>query len=636
MTMLELLELQARARAIRSQLAMEPVTKIEIDSDDENQGNTSKNPNKNASNSNSPSSKDRENTNSTSKSDSRNLKSKTNKKASTVTPDSEKVLEARNSYQQNSKPSKRIKLKRPNLGTRSEIKNDQSQSKAMLKSSEEIKKEIDNEHESSPDVIAMHPSPETVLLSSDSDNENNLSKHSAQNPKNDDEEKISNINKFSSRKDTNSPVKLSLETEELDYDDHVSDNDQLPLTAENNIEHKILKRQYRTNVQGELNASVDSDKEERASVDNESEISLSSESATEDWEDSIYEGIVNPDTNTGSRSAPEDLREKLTRKRQEESKKVNICSKVEKVTHGEKDNPSQNSLANEPSLTEKNNEQSYLQTSNVSGNSDDEGFVKEKSSSHESNSTDTEDDKINENKEPEKQNIEFTVDKLDESTSLTKSQKELEEVTPTKIIENSSAHESNEKKIKTTDSDTVANKLPENKISSFNSGSETSRESESENKDDTKNQTATIQAPVSADEDDTVCINVSSDDEKLTKEYENEENQSWDQRWLRSKKVTKVMASSKLGNKVRGKIKEKKMEEKKAAEEKERLEEVERRRQEEEEKKRQEVESNKNKIPEEQMGSVHHFKQLKLLNKLKEEQQKRAEKEAKQTDKKRK
>ena len=35
MTMLELLELQARARAIRSQLALEPVTKIELDSDDD-------------------------------------------------------------------------------------------------------------------------------------------------------------------------------------------------------------------------------------------------------------------------------------------------------------------------------------------------------------------------------------------------------------------------------------------------------------------------------------------------------------------------------------------------------------------------------------------------------------------------
>lgn len=39
MTMLELLELQARARAIRSQLALEPVTKIELDSDDDEQEN---------------------------------------------------------------------------------------------------------------------------------------------------------------------------------------------------------------------------------------------------------------------------------------------------------------------------------------------------------------------------------------------------------------------------------------------------------------------------------------------------------------------------------------------------------------------------------------------------------------------
>lgn len=35
MTMLELLELQARARAIRSQLALEPVTKIDLGESDE-------------------------------------------------------------------------------------------------------------------------------------------------------------------------------------------------------------------------------------------------------------------------------------------------------------------------------------------------------------------------------------------------------------------------------------------------------------------------------------------------------------------------------------------------------------------------------------------------------------------------
>lgn len=35
MSVLELLELQARARAIRSQLAMEPITKIEVKSDDD-------------------------------------------------------------------------------------------------------------------------------------------------------------------------------------------------------------------------------------------------------------------------------------------------------------------------------------------------------------------------------------------------------------------------------------------------------------------------------------------------------------------------------------------------------------------------------------------------------------------------
>jgi len=37
MSVLELLELQARARAIRSQLAMEPITKIEVKSDDDDE-----------------------------------------------------------------------------------------------------------------------------------------------------------------------------------------------------------------------------------------------------------------------------------------------------------------------------------------------------------------------------------------------------------------------------------------------------------------------------------------------------------------------------------------------------------------------------------------------------------------------
>lgn len=43
-SILELLELQARARAIRSQLALEPVTKIELDDSDEETVNKNKNP----------------------------------------------------------------------------------------------------------------------------------------------------------------------------------------------------------------------------------------------------------------------------------------------------------------------------------------------------------------------------------------------------------------------------------------------------------------------------------------------------------------------------------------------------------------------------------------------------------------
>lgn len=137
----------------------------------------------------------------------------------------------------------------------------------------------------------------------------------------------------------------------------------------------------------------------------------------------------------------------------------------------------------------------------------------------------------------------------------------------------------------------------------------------------------------SGDDADIVCIDIneSSDDGRMNVDEEN--NQSWGQRWLRSHKVTKVMASSKLGNKMRGKAKEKKIEERKAAEEKDRQEKLDQEKKEEEIKQKEEEDKKAREIPEEVLGTTKHFKDLKLLGKLREEREKR---EARETARKKK
>ena len=156
MTVLELLELQARARAIRSQLALEPITKIELDTDSESEGLKITPPAQKANKKDTPKPKTQD---------------KANKNVVTV-PSTSKT----NSTSLSEAPT-RVKLKR-NFGNRknSETISITTPEPASEKAIEPIITKAkslstansDNEsRSSSPDVIAMHASPETLCISSD-------------------------------------------------------------------------------------------------------------------------------------------------------------------------------------------------------------------------------------------------------------------------------------------------------------------------------------------------------------------------------------------------------------------------------------------------------------------------------------
>lgn len=179
MTVLELLELQARARAIRSQLAQEPVTKIELDSDEEAE-KAAVPP---------PASKKPSTTN--------NSSSRAEAVAGTDAGGSSKQSSSSNrtSPAKEQQP-KRVRLKRnfrvrqvgdedvPEEGTQPQPQVEESQksvsrreSRSKSKEKEKVvedkpKEEISTKsRDSSPEVIPVIPSPETLCISSDSEEE---------------------------------------------------------------------------------------------------------------------------------------------------------------------------------------------------------------------------------------------------------------------------------------------------------------------------------------------------------------------------------------------------------------------------------------------------------------------------------
>uniref|UniRef100_A0A182Q0T2 Uncharacterized protein n=1 Tax=Anopheles farauti TaxID=69004 RepID=A0A182Q0T2_9DIPT len=106
------------------------------------------------------------------------------------------------------------------------------------------------------------------------------------------------------------------------------------------------------------------------------------------------------------------------------------------------------------------------------------------------------------------------------------------------------------------------------------SGSESgssSSNSSSETEDEEEDQEPKMEAPKldnsAHDDDDIVEIHDSGDETLLLEDKPPEEEaKSWNSRWLKSNRVAKVMAASRLGNKVREKLKKKKQIQQAAAE----------------------------------------------------------------------
>ncbi|XP_033159508.1 neurofilament medium polypeptide [Drosophila mauritiana] len=159
MSVLELLELQARARAIRSQLAMEPITKIEVKSDDDIDELPVKRVQRKEKEKRSPK-----------KTDSGKRKSQESARA---TPNSQPD----SSSKEQEAPRKRIKIKRNyRLTSKSPEKERKpptsTPSPETLVASNDLNKLSRSKSRSaSPDVITIQTEPETLLISDSTDDE---------------------------------------------------------------------------------------------------------------------------------------------------------------------------------------------------------------------------------------------------------------------------------------------------------------------------------------------------------------------------------------------------------------------------------------------------------------------------------
>ncbi|XP_030385164.1 muscle M-line assembly protein unc-89 isoform X2 [Scaptodrosophila lebanonensis] len=167
-SVLELLELQARARAIRSQLAMEPITKIEVNSDEDNPTTGQKE----------RQSRKQDKTSINRKVVERKRKSSSNSKdnpsnGKDASPQKQTVEVA---------PKKKIKLKRNYRNVTKSPENVKSTEKSVeipTTSEQSLKKLHDKSRSPSPDVIPIQAEPETLLISDSTDDEAKQSSEAA-------------------------------------------------------------------------------------------------------------------------------------------------------------------------------------------------------------------------------------------------------------------------------------------------------------------------------------------------------------------------------------------------------------------------------------------------------------------------
>lgn len=168
--MLELLELQARARAIRSQLALEPVTKIELHSDDEENDEDASN------NVAGPSSKANDKTITKDSIPVKKLEAVATSSAQILQPVVRRVPPPPPAATKPVVTAKPLKLKRNYKSRTSENSNSSTltcKKEPSPPKAEESQRngKDDDDRCSSPDVINMDPSPETFFISDSEDDE---------------------------------------------------------------------------------------------------------------------------------------------------------------------------------------------------------------------------------------------------------------------------------------------------------------------------------------------------------------------------------------------------------------------------------------------------------------------------------
>ncbi|XP_034484292.1 nucleolar protein dao-5 [Drosophila innubila] len=160
-SVLELLELQARARAIRSQLAMEPITKIEVKSDDDEPAE------------NKQQEKEKTKDKHSQKTSSQASKRKSSEQTRNDIAPKEQLHQQTNGHHANEAPApkKKIKLKRNYRNPTKSPEKEPAIVAIPAKSKPEINQEPQKSRSASPDVIPIQAEPETLLISDSTDDE---------------------------------------------------------------------------------------------------------------------------------------------------------------------------------------------------------------------------------------------------------------------------------------------------------------------------------------------------------------------------------------------------------------------------------------------------------------------------------
>jgi hypothetical protein len=472
MTVLELLELQARARAIRSQLAQEPVTKIELKSDTDDDDQQQQQP----SSSSAPAAKRK------TKSNSNSSNPEPIRKSQKETNAPEKPTTSKKTPPKPKPSVKRVKLKR-NFRKR-EVGDEDSEPEEPVDERQpaEIGKEkeptppkeveptkvvaeqptSDRSRDSSPEVIPMVNSPEVLCLSSESEGE--AAEAFARRAREREKSSIFRTDYLE-----------SLEQKSKEYIDSLKKkNSKEPVVA--------------TVVVPPVTVVP----ETPADDPEEGEIQDDAKSPEKKKPEDV--------TVTTNEPNPEDVRNDSEKRRSDSSACLSVGLDNEELDYDK-----------DESEKDESEKSSGKEQTNVSGVSE------------------------------EKQSKSPNPQEQDSRSSSGNTESESEK-------ENSSSSDSNED-----DGD------PKKKM----------KKQKTDERQDTTSPTEKEQSPQEGDEDefidlDTIEIHDSSDDgtcERNTRskgKAGGKKVDSWNTRWLESSKVQKIIATSKLGNKVRGKLKKKK------------------------------------------------------------------------------